>query len=82
MLKLRWAIYADQQENVIELYQMQSETKSLVNIDENFERKNYHQYTVEVYQYYSRVDFQSLSARCVHHFIDWERVDGIPAGTD
>ena len=46
---------ANQHKNVLELYEMQSHTKSVVFVDKNIDWKCCHQYTVEVYQFISKV---------------------------
>ena len=46
--------YADQFENVHELYEMQSETESVVSKNEIINKKDHHEYNVEVHQTFSR----------------------------
>ena len=51
--------YADQHETFHEFYRMQNETVLVVSISETFEKKCYHQCSVEVYQYFTDVVFNS-----------------------
>ena len=46
---------SNQHETFFELYEMHSETKSVVSVDEKLEKNDYHQYTVEFYRYFSQV---------------------------
>ena len=41
--------YADQHDSVHEHYRMQNKTNSVVSKSESFEKKSYHQCTVEIY---------------------------------
>ena len=51
--------YADQHETFHEFYWMQNETVLVVSISETFEKKGYHQCSVDVYQYFTDVGFNS-----------------------
>ena len=48
---------ADQRGIVHEVHQKQSETKSVVSINGKFESKYFFQYTVEIYLFFSDVEF-------------------------
>ena len=49
--------YADQHEDVYELYQMQNKTNSVISISERLEKKRYHQHTVEIDHHFSELGF-------------------------
>ena len=50
--------YPDQNESVHELYQVRKETKSVVSISENFEKKGYQQCIVEFHHFSSEMGFE------------------------
>ena len=47
---------------VNELDQKQSETESVVSMDEKLERKDYHHYSVEIYYFFPKIGFYSYQS--------------------
>ena len=52
--------YADQDESVHGLYQMQNGKELVVSTSETFEKKSYHQCIVKVYHYFQRLSLISF----------------------
>ena len=48
---------AEQHESFHEVYRLQNKTNSVVTISERFQKKGYHECTVEVFRYFSQVGF-------------------------
>ena len=61
---------ADQHEKVLQLYHLQSETKLVVSMDENFGKRYNHQHVVKVFFFNSW--FWIVISRSVHYYTFWE----------